>query len=474
MQHTVPDRMTEFLVRVAVLANLAAAYALSQAYAWSQTLFNTADESGHFDYAYEVWEGKLPVFERGLDVKPDFASLPPVQWTAQHPPLYYLYEAPFVGPFIDHGHVVWAGFAGRAASGLVACAVVAAVMWAVHAIAPGRRALWLAAGTVTAVLPPVVAVGGTIYNDNMLVMWAALTIGITARILHSGITRKRLTVLALVGSGLLLTRLSGAVVFGICGGTLGVVTLVRSWRDWRLVAGLAVAGIVPLLASGWYYARNVHLVGNIAGYHSHFLEHRISRPFRDVVVDPEVWRQWHAIYGYGTSNPSGTLEKIGAHYIGLFGWVMVGLPLLVGAAVGLRQILRRRQPLVDIPLAVVVVGIPLAVLVMQAEYVSNRGGASWRYLMPMVPVIALAVAAVVGAWPRLRPWLLTGWVAVAVIPFAASVGRSLETPDHHSTGPQLPAAACVALGLGFAAVAVALMSQLQASRRLTVEPAALD
>jgi len=94
-------RLTRRLVRLAAGANVAAVLAFSLAWAWSLTLLRNNDETGHFDYAYQVWHGRLPVFEDGVSVKPPFASIPPVQWTAQHPPLFYVIEAPFIGPFVD-------------------------------------------------------------------------------------------------------------------------------------------------------------------------------------------------------------------------------------------------------------------------------------------------------------------------------------------------------------------------------------
>jgi len=237
-------------------------------------------------------------------------------------------------------------------------------------------------------------------------------------------------------------------------------------RDWRLVLRLLAAGLVPLVVSGWFYARNVRITGNLAGAHLHFLKHRIARPFHEVITDLNVWSSWHGIYGYGVDNSSAT--PLNSHldplYVPFFAGVLVALPLVVTLILGLRLIWRRRQPLADIPVAVILVAIPVVVVLMQTQYVADRGGASWRYLMPLVPAICLAVATTVSEWPRLRPWLLCGWVALAVIPFAVSVGRTLTTPNIYGHGPQVPGAACAALGVGFAALAVALMTQLMATR----------
>jgi hypothetical protein len=298
----------------------------------------------------------------------------------------------------------------------------------------------------------------------MLLAWSALTIGLTARILREGITGQRLVLLALFGSGLLLTRASGAIVFAVCGATLGVVALIRSRRDWRQIAGLVVAGLVPLLLSGWFYLRNLRDVGNIAGSHASYFKHRIERPFNEVVFDPLMWRQWHAIYGYGVMNTSGNVKDVPDWYVPVIAGILVALPLLIGLVVGLRLVRRLRQPWAEIPIAVVMIAIPLVTLLLQAQYVAHRGGASWRYMMPLIPAICLGVAITVNLRPRLRPWLLCGWVAIATIPFAASVGRVLVAHNPFGHGPQVPGAACAALGIGFATLAVALMTQLMAAR----------
>ena len=54
------------LIRLAVVATLVSAALLAAAFALSHPLFGVGgDEMAHFDYAYQVWHGRLPVFELG-------------------------------------------------------------------------------------------------------------------------------------------------------------------------------------------------------------------------------------------------------------------------------------------------------------------------------------------------------------------------------------------------------------------------
>jgi hypothetical protein len=132
-----------------VLAIVGAATAFA---ALSKALY-TSDETAHMDYAYQVWLGRLPVFQHGLLFRPPGANVPPVQWEAQHPPLFYLITAPVVGPLINGGHWLSAVLAGRACCVVVAAACIVALSWAGSLVSQGNRLSWAIA--VPAVVSPV-------------------------------------------------------------------------------------------------------------------------------------------------------------------------------------------------------------------------------------------------------------------------------------------------------------------------------
>ncbi|WP_036960808.1 hypothetical protein, partial [Promicromonospora kroppenstedtii] len=69
--------------RRAVLVAVLCGVLLSLTVALADAPYATGDEPPHVDYAYQVWHGDLPVFEDGLELRPDRAWLAPVQWTAQ-------------------------------------------------------------------------------------------------------------------------------------------------------------------------------------------------------------------------------------------------------------------------------------------------------------------------------------------------------------------------------------------------------
>lgn len=76
-----PSDLRNWYVVVFVMALSA-----SLARALAVPLFGSADEVGHFDYAYQVWHGRLPDFYEGVVVDQIKGQTIPVQWVSQHPP----------------------------------------------------------------------------------------------------------------------------------------------------------------------------------------------------------------------------------------------------------------------------------------------------------------------------------------------------------------------------------------------------
>ena len=440
------------LIRLAVVATLVSAALLAAAFALSHPLFGVGgDEMAHFDYAYQVWHGRLPVFEHGLAVNPPWGTHPPAQWSSQHPPLFYLLEAPFVGPLVDDGRYVAAGYAARAVSAVIAAGLTAAIMWLGREVAPRRPVLWLTAGVVAAVNPPVVVFGGAVYSDNLMVAFSTLLIAVTVRMLRVGPSPWTLALFGLFTAGSLWTRFSSTLAVGLCGLVLGLAWLLRRRPAWRALLGLACVSLAAVASVAWFYLRNLRLTGNLAGAPQHvhfaFLLHRKVRSFHDVILDPAVWRGWHRTWGYDVVPP---LWSAG---------ILVGIPLLVAGVLTIRRLLKTREPY-EIWTVVILVGLLVGVIVIQTEYTANKGGASWRYMKPQLPAIALGVAWALTASRRLAVLLVPAWVLAVVLPLAAGCLRSLVVPSTQSAAPTFPIATSAALTLGIAAVTVAVMAIL--------------
>jgi hypothetical protein len=75
---------------IGLLAAALAAFFTCCAVAAVNPPLSTADETSHLDYAVQVWNGHLPVFEQGAVFKPPPTGVVSrVQLEAQHPPLFY-------------------------------------------------------------------------------------------------------------------------------------------------------------------------------------------------------------------------------------------------------------------------------------------------------------------------------------------------------------------------------------------------
>jgi 4-amino-4-deoxy-L-arabinose transferase-like glycosyltransferase len=440
------------LVRLAVVAILVSSALLAAAFALSHPLFGVGgDEMAHFDYAYQVWHGHLPVFEHGLVVEPPWGNHPPTQWTSQHPPLFYLIEAPFVGPLVDHGHYAAAGYAARAVSAVIATGLTAAVLWLGREVAPSRTALWLTAGLVAAVNPPVVIFGGSVYNDNLMVAFSTLLLAVTVRMLRRGPTVVTLLLFGLFTAGALWTRASALLPVGLCGLALGLSWLVRRRPRWRALLGLGCVSLLAVASIAWFYLRNQRLTGNLAGARLgeelRYLQNRQARPVQDVLLDPSVWRNWHSAWGYAV------VPALWAAAL------LVAVPLLVAGVLAVVRLLRTRRSY-EVWTVLILAGLLVGIVLIQADYTANRGGTSWRYMKPQLPAIALGVAWTLTASRRLAVLLLPTWVLAAVLPLAADCVRRLIVPSAQSAAPLFPVATSAALTLGVAAVSVAITAIL--------------
>jgi len=401
---------------------------------WSAPPLNSADEAAHLDYAVDVWHGHLPVFEDGLTIQPPFGKIPPVQWVAQHPPLYYAVLAPFVGPLWDAHHPYVSVLAGRSVNAIWTTVTVLAVGWAVRRVLPRRPELAAVAAVVMALTPMFLLLGGQIYNDLPNMLFAALAIGIGATALRSGLSTRLVVGGAVVAALGILTRLSFAVFLV---GILVAFLLARwrrggFWTDWRghLVAVASVL-VVPGLASGWFYLRNRALTGSFVGNHPEWGEEHLRRhtyEFDQVIVSPGWWKSLFALFrGHLEGSTDWT-------YLLLIGPLVLGLVVaVVGAVVALVRrvgrsrrtadvaerrdtdvLPRTRQEIVaDLLVTAMLVALALGVLYLQVRFSMTGGAPNVRYSLALMPILVVPMAlGLAGLGRYVGPVLTVLWMEV--------------------------------------------------------------
>ncbi len=382
---------------------------------------SSTDESAHVDYALRVWHGQLPVLMDGVRFRPGFGHHPPVQWVAQHPPLYYVLLAPLVGPLVDGGHPVQAVVAARVVNALVVAGIVPAAAWAASRCFPGARRLPATVAVVSAFTAVLVVQAGVVYNDSLAALLGALACGVAGAALRSGLTPRLLVGGALVTAAGMTTRLSFALWLVAVAVAFLLARTVRLGRL-RGVGARVVAALVPVVAaaaaSGWFWVRNTIVAGSFSGRPKPWPGWVPRAHFTDgeVATKPSFWKQLFALY-------RGALDLRDP-----VPWTLLLVPLLLLAVAAVvlvtrRATGRRRERAVRsaeawpraLVVAMLVTVVVLFVLV-EIRYMAGGGAPINRYTLAVWVPIAVAVAAGLGASRHAAVVLVPAWTLLALVP----------------------------------------------------------
>jgi hypothetical protein len=390
--------------------------------------FLSADEPDHLDHAWRVGHGELPNRLDGIRAP----GLPrrPTQLTFQHPPLFYALIAPAVTPLLDGQRPNAAVFVGRVLVLGMGVACLLAVGWATRRVT--RRpdpALVVGAVAVAAVVTPLIGVSAAIYNDTLAVLAGVVATGLILTMIRKEPTVWLVAALAGTCAVGFATRASfAAVVLVSAAATAVVIGRAMSQRPWlfrAVAAGVAAAVVVavPLLTSGWFYARNARLTGNWTGVNRE-LSRAIGRDTPSLlgaVLDPDVWTR-------GVANlfatPLAPDEGV---------WPVRALGLAVIVAIAVLAVLRAHRRLrsggvesSDYLVAGLLIFVSGATFLQFAAYVSQGGGFSPRYLLPALLPICIGAAYGLLAPSRARGALVVGFVAVNAVVLVIQSTRVLQ------------------------------------------------
>ncbi|WP_419705595.1 hypothetical protein [Promicromonospora sp. NFX87] len=450
------------LVPAAVLAAILA----SLVQALLSPPLHTGDETAHLDYAYQVWTGHLPVFEDGLVLAPEAGSVPPVQWAAQHPPLYYLVLAPVVGPLVEGGHVIGAVYAARGLNVLGAGLLVLVAAWAARRAFPASPLLAPVTALVVGTTAWVARVGGSGYNDIFAALLTTWLLGLAAGVVRSGLTWPRAAGLVVVSALCLGTRLHTMVMVGVLVAAVLAGVLLRTAGPpgvrGATVRGDAVRAIVVALGvpaavaatSGWFYLRNVALTGSITGGHPDWAAEnldRVIRPVPEVLADAGFWVQLLAVFGHDRLPDAAVVL------------LLLVVPAALAVVAGVRAARDVRLPAAgraDVLLLVTGATAVAATLAMQLVYTAGGGSPHPRYLLPVIGILAMLVAQGLLSTGRRLSWAAGLWCAVPLIDQAIWIAVSAPRyagpwPDGSLSVP----GAWLAWGLACVAVAVAVTNR---------------
>lgn len=465
--------------RLAVLAGVLTGVLLALTVALADAPYATGDEPAHVDYAYQLWHGDLPVFEDGLRLRPEGAWLPPVQWTAQHPPLYYLLIAPLVGPLADAGHPVAAVYAARGVNVLLSGVLVVAAWWSARRLTRPGSTLPVLVAFLTGSMAAVAHVGGSAYNDLLAATCVTVLLGLVGTAVRRGLDARLIALISLVAAAAALTRLSAATLAVAVAGVAVVAGAVRARQGrgrWGPVVALLLVGPATVLAtSGWFYLRNLVLTGTVTGSHFDWAlanQNRTVRPVWAVLVDPVTWTRLPDVFWWAGRQPPNDPYTITTLVVTAV--LLVWTPLVL-ALVAARRRARRFPPTPDVGsaddpgagrtdrlllLAVPVTAVVVAVT-MQVLYAASSGGVYPRYLLVVALPLCLAVAAGLSTRPsRLVPV----WTAITVTDLLVWLAVELSSVPPAGYYPELPVAAVAVACCACGAAAVSAAAAVRAYR----------
>jgi hypothetical protein len=464
---------------LAVLASVLTAVLLALTVALADAPYATGDEPPHVDYAYQLWHGDLPVFEDGLLLRPDGAWLAPVQWTAQHPPLYYLLIAPLVGPLADAGHPVAAVYAARGVNVLLSGIFVIAAWWSARRLTRPGSTLPVLVAFLTSVTAAVAHVGGTAYNDLLAALWVTVLLGLVGTVVRRGLDTRLIALISVVAAAASLTRLSAGAIALAVAATAVVAGAVRARQGrggWGPVVALSVAApLTVLAASGWFYLRNLALTGNITGSHFDWAvenQNRTVRPVWAVLVDPVTWARLPDVFWWAGRAPLSNPYVITT--LVLTAALLVWTPLVLALVAARRRSARLTRGSIagnaDDPGAgrtdsLLLIGLPAAAVAvavtMQVLYAANGGGVYPRYLLVVSLPLCLAVAA--GLSTRLPRYLLA-WTTITLADLVVWLVVELTSAPPAGYYAELPVPAAIVAVLACGTAVVSARAVLRANR----------
>lgn len=373
-----------------VTAALVGLMSASAAFAALTPVFESPDEPVHLDYAFQVWNGGLPVFEDGLALRPNGVG-PPVQWTAQHPPLFYLLLAPVVGPLANAGHWFAAVLAARVLCVVIAGLCLLGLAWAAAQLSATRPWSWaIAVAAVAAPIAPFMRVGGSVYSDNLAVLFSVLALGIVLRMLRRGMSPWLVVGLAVVCAGGSLSRATFVVTLIAATGGVALAGWLHSrGPNSRRLAIAGTAALVPavsaVLASGWFYQRNIELTGSWTGGHPQWAQEnlgRSTRPLSEVATSSDFWLQQLQLL----RQPIDDRPDHGPILLSV-----VFLIAVIGALWRYRGC--GRPSAVQLGMAALLGAQVVGTLLLTIGYQASGGGTVTRYLLPALLPIACALGA---------------------------------------------------------------------------------
>jgi len=461
-------------------------FILATIYSIVTPLFEALDEVWHYPFVWhlaQTWE--LPV--------QDPANVQLWRQEASQPPLYYglaaLLTSPvaagdlpqliYRNPHADLGVVMpdgninmiihtqkeawpWRGAAlavhlARLLSVLLATGTVLAVYALGRTLWPQQRRLALLAMAFVAFNPMFLFVAGSVNNDNLVTLLAALVLWQLVKLVTQQPTRAEPSLGQFIILGVLLglaalSKLSGLGLLGLAGLTL----LGWGWRQrsWRVaILGNVIITLLAVTIAGWWYWRNITLYGDWSGTQNMvaMMGPRTVTPTMGQLLAelPGMMRSFWGLFG-GLSLPMPVPVYWGLNLLLLAGVAGLLLAGVAGQTKRLPPRLLQSWPILMGWLILLIIGL--------VQWTLRTPATQGRLLFPGLAALATLWAA---GWLAWTPRWLQIWPAVALFGLAAWVPWGIIGPAYALPRPveDIPATAQpVAASFGEAAQLVAFQN----------------
>jgi 4-amino-4-deoxy-L-arabinose transferase-like glycosyltransferase len=406
--------------RVLVALQLAAVLVLGGVTVARFHVWAPVDERQHYDYVQKVAEDhRLPLIDdlvspeveaitertwpRPAVIDPRTLGLAGRSYEAFQPPLYYLLAAPVFAAVPDHRDKLTALRLFDLALVLVAIAL----LWRIGVrVAPRAPLLPFAAALAVVLWPGVLVRAITASNAPLELALATALLLVLWRLLEHGVRRRAIAAGALLGA-CVLTK--STLIYMA---PLVLVVLALDWRARRDTLAVVIALALPLLMLAPWLAFNLDRYDALTAS-------KAARDQQQPVVNPAG-----ITYGAGAvAKRTGRLYKgvLPVEWAGQLNvtWVraaalVLAVALFGGALALLAAALARRRPWTPLWFFGLPVVCAYAVL-LAVILAANWPILSPRYIYPVLPALALAVAAGFADRARAAWWAIAGCSALTAI-----------------------------------------------------------
>ncbi len=346
---------------------------------------NSGDTRAHVDYIWRVYNGQVPRLDDGITYKPfNLSGSRRIQPQANHPPLFYAINAPFVGPLLKKGD--WQNAIGlaRAINIFIGVLCVLALAWAGWLYGGKRGELFAVAVPALGVMLYRFSALNIVYGpDYLLVLLTTLTFVGMYKVIKHGLKTKYIAwlgVLAVLGMS---TKVGYLPVLAAAFIAIGLAALLHSPEDRRrqmmravLYTGIIAAAVA--FAVGWfYYIRNYQTSGT--WFRATPDEYSGGRPYKSL-SDVLFGEQFRALF----------YEKLAQN-----GPLSTFITVLAAAGlVGLKQFNLKKffQDKSTMALVAVLLIAGLGAVVGQVTFAVGYGAVNLRYLLPVLLPIGLLLS----------------------------------------------------------------------------------